>query len=92
MDFVAYSRFFLALGFVIGLIWLVAYVLKRLGLDKRLRGATGQGGRLQVQDVLYMDPRRKLVLARADANEYLLLLAGDTVTLIDKLGEKKNDA
>ena len=92
MDMTEYPRFFLSLVFVLGLIWGIAFLLKRFGLDKRLRGATGQTARLQVMDVLYMDTKRKLVLARADANEYLLMVAGDTVTLIDKLGEKKTDA
>lgn len=91
MEMVDYSRFFVSLAFVIALIWAVAWLLKRFGLDKRLRGATGQAGRMQVVDVLYMDPRRKLVLVRADHQEYVLMVAGDSVTVIDKL-EKKIDA
>ncbi|NDF13589.1 MAG: hypothetical protein EB060_12355 [Proteobacteria bacterium] len=92
METVDFSRFFLSLAFVIALIWGIAWILKKFGLDKRLRGATGQAGRLQVIDVLYLDPKRKLLLARADANEYLLMISGDAVTLVDKLGEKKTDA
>ena len=88
MEQVDFSRFFLALAFVILLIWLTAFLLKRFGLDKKLRGTTGASARLQVVDVLYLDPRRKLLLARADAQEYLILLAGDTATLIDKLTGK----
>ncbi len=89
MEMVDYSRFALSLAFVVGLIWVIAYGMRHFGLDKRLRGATGQAGRLQVVDVMYLDPRRKLVLARADAREYLLIVAGDTVTVIDKLTEPK---
>lgn len=92
MDMVSYSRFLLTLVFVVGLIWFIAYALKRFGLDKRLRGATGQAGRLQVVDALYMDPKRKLVLVRVDNAEYCLLVSGETVTVIDRLGEKKNHA
>lgn len=88
MEMVDYSRFFFSLALVVALIWGVAFVLKRLGLDKRLRGATGQAGRLQVVDVLYTDPRRKLMLVRADAHEYLLMLSGDSVTVVDKLDAK----
>lgn len=87
MELMDYSRFALALLFVLGLIWTIAYGLKRSGLDKHLRGATGQAGRLQIVDVIYMDPRRKLVLARAYTREYLLLVTSDGVTVIDKLGE-----
>lgn len=91
MEAVDFSRFFLSLAFVVALIWGLSALLKRFGLDKRLRGATGQAGRLQVVDVLYMDPKRKLVLARVDQQEYLLMVTGDAVTLLDKL-EKKTDA
>ena len=92
MEFAEYSRFFFALAFVIGLIWFAAYVMKRTGMDKRLRGITGQQGRLAVVDVLYLDPRRKLTLVRADAREYLLLIAGDSAQLIDTLEAKAHDA
>ena len=94
MEQIDFSRFFLSLAFVVFLIWLTAFLLKRFGLDKRLRGATGSHGRLQVVDVLYLDPRRKLLLARADAREYLLLIAGDSATLIDTISKpgKKKDA
>jgi flagellar protein FliO/FliZ len=91
MDFAQYTRFFLALGFVVGLIWFTAYILKRTGLDKRLRGVTGQNGRLAVVDVLYLDPRRKLTLVRADAREYLLLIAGDTAQVIDSMEAKPHE-
>lgn len=94
MEPMQYSRFFLALAFVVGMIWFVGYILKRTGMDKRLRGVTGQNGRLAVVDVLYLDPKRKLTLVRADAREYLLLIAGDNTTVIDKLDktEGKQDA
>jgi len=90
MDTVDYTRFFLSLAFVVGLIWLCAVLARKFGLDKKLRGATGNHGRLQVVDVLYLDPKRKLMLVRADAREYVLLVAGDHVTVVDKL--EKADA
>lgn len=88
MEWSEYVRFVLALGFVIGMIWVVAYLLKRTGMDKRLRGVTGHQGRLSVVDVLYLDPKRKLTIVRADAREYLILIAGENAQLIDRLEEK----
>lgn len=88
MEYGDYSRLFLALAFVIGLIWLCARVAKHLGLDKKLRGAVGTQGRLGVSDVLYLDPKRKLLLVKADAAEYLILIHGEQVTVVDKLGHK----
>lgn len=90
MEWADYTRFFLALAFVIALIWFMAWGARKSGLDKKLRGASGSQGRLQVVDVLYLDPKRKMLLVRADAKEYLLLIAGDTATVIDKLSEKTN--
>jgi flagellar protein FliO/FliZ len=79
-----FSRGSLALALVVALIWGLAYVVKRTGLDKKLRGATGQQGRLAIVDVLYLDPKRKLMLVRVDAREYLLLVAGDNATLVNQ--------
>jgi flagellar protein FliO/FliZ len=85
MELSQYARFVFALGFVLGMIWLCAYLARRTGFDKKLRGVSGQHGRLAVVDVLYLDPKRKLTLVRADAREYLLLITGDGATVIDKL-------
>ena len=90
MELSDFSRFSLALAFVIALIWGLAYIAKRTGFDKKIRGVTGQHGRLAVVDVLYLDPKRKLMLVRADAREYLLLVAGDTATVINQ-GDAKNE-
>lgn len=85
MEVAAYSRFFFGLAVVIGLIYGLAWVVKRLGLDKKLRGATGAQGRMQVADVLYIDTKRKLLVVRVDTREYVLLVSGDIVTVVDKL-------
>jgi flagellar biogenesis protein FliO len=89
MELNEYTRFVVALAGVIGLIWLIAYGLKRTGMDKRLRGVTGQNGRLGVVDVLYLDPKRKLTLVRADNREYLIFISGETAQLIDSMEAKK---
>jgi flagellar biogenesis protein FliO len=88
MEFSDYTRFVLAFGFVIGLIWAVSYVAKRMGWDKKIRGVTGAQGRLAVVDVMYLDPKRKLTLIRADNREYLLLLSGDNAQVVDKFEVK----
>ena len=84
MEISDFSRFSLALAFVIALIWGLAYLAKRTGFDKRIRGVTGQHGRMAVVDVIYLDPKRKMVLVRADAREYLLLIAGDNAQVINQ--------
>lgn len=92
MESADYTRTFLVLAFVMALMWLCALLAKRFGIDKKLRGVTGgAAGRLAVTDVLYVDPKRKLLLVRADAREYVLLVSGESVTVIDRL-EKPTDA
>lgn len=88
MEFSDYTRFVFAFGFVIVLIWAVSYVAKRMGWDKKIRGVTGAQGRLAVVDVMYLDPKRKLTLIRADNREYLLLLSGDNAQVVDKFEVK----
>lgn len=83
-----YSRFIFAFVFVVGLMWAVSYGIRRFGLDKKLRGVTGAQGRLAVVDVLYIDPKRKLTLVRADTREYLIFIAGDTAQVVDKFEVK----
>ena len=83
MELADYTRFILAFGFVTGLIWAVARVATHFGLDKKIRGVTGAHGRLAVVDVLYLDPKRRLTLVRVDTREYLLLLSGDAVQVVD---------
>lgn len=91
MEVMEYSRFFFALGLVIGLIYLFGWVAKRAGLDKKLAGITKQGGRMAVVDVLYLDRARKLTIVKADEKEYLLLLAGESAQLIATMDAKKNN-
>ena len=81
MDLADYLRFVAALAFVLGLIALLAWAARRF----RLVGArSGTARRLAVVEVLPIDPRRKLVLARCDGGEYLLLLGQDGNRLIER--------
>ena len=81
MDTIDYLRFLAALAFVLGLIALLAWAARRF----RLGHATpGTARRLAVIETLPLDPRRKLVLARCDQREYLLLLGQDGNRLIER--------
>ncbi len=74
MDTIDYLRFLAALAFVLGLIALLAWLARRY----RLGGAPAHAARrLEVVEVLPIDPRRKLVLVRCDDRECLLLLGQD---------------
>ncbi|MBK8157277.1 MAG: flagellar biosynthetic protein FliO [Rhodospirillaceae bacterium] len=79
MTYDSYLRFALALLLVLGLIALLAWLMRRFGMGGALRTA-GQR-RLQVMETTPVGPRHRLVLVRRDLVEHLLLLGpqGDVV-------------
>jgi flagellar protein FliO/FliZ len=78
VDLLDWARAVFALMATLALILAAAYGARRLGM---LRPG-GQGTkRLQVSESLMLDPRRRLIIARCDDREHLILLspAGDVV-------------
>lgn len=69
-------RAVLALAFTLAIAGLVAYGLRRFGPDtlSRLQGLKSSTKRLVVLETLMLDPQRRLILFRLDAEEKLLLL------------------
>ena len=77
MDFDLYLRFALALILVLGLIALLAWMLRRFGMGMKM----SKGRRLGVSEVQMLGPRHKMMLVRRDEVEHLVILgpAGETV-------------
>ena len=77
MDFDLYLRFALALVLVLGLIALLAWMLRRFGMGMKM----SKGRRLGVSEVQMLGARHKLMLIRRDDVEHLVILgpAGETV-------------
>ena len=69
-----YLKFLAALVFVVGLIGLLAWLVRRFGLGGQLMANPGKVRRLGVVEVSVLDARRKLVLLRRDQVEHLVLL------------------
>lgn len=96
---VEYVRFLLALLFVLGLIGLLAFVLRRFGMGAvRVSPAFRAKGRaekrLAVVEVAVVDARRRLVLVRRDDTEHLILLGQTTDLLIEsgiRAGQPRHD-
>lgn len=65
-------RLVAALVFVLALIGLFAWLLRRFGPTMRL----GRVGRLRLVETIAVDSRRRLVLIRRDQTEHLLLIGG----------------
>jgi flagellar protein FliO/FliZ len=81
MDPIDYLRFLAALAFVLGLIALLAWAARRFRLGN---AAPRAARRLAVIETLPLDARRKLVLARCDGRDYLLLLGQDGNRLLGR--------
>lgn len=78
------TRFALSFVFVLGLIGLFAMGLKRYANAQKMFGMKDNGQhRIQVMDVRYIDPKRRLVLVRRDDREHLLLLADGRELIIE---------
>ena len=79
MTYDSYLQFALALLLVLGLIAILAWLLRRFGMGGIMRTANQR--RLQVVETTALGPRHRLVLVRRDRVEHLLLLGpqGDVV-------------
>ena len=84
MDFELYFRFLLALGLVLGLIFALAWAVRRFGPGSRLLPNAGRDRRLTILEVASVDARRRLILLRRDTTEYLVLLGPTQDLLLDK--------
>ena len=79
-----YIRFILAFAFVLGLIgicyWLVRrYAVERLGLAMNV----GKTPRLRIVESRVLDGRRRLVLIRRDEVEHLLVIGGESDMVVE---------
>jgi len=75
MQFTELLRMFFALAVTLGLLGLLVVVMRRFGPEtlKRLQG-TRKDRRMAVVESLVLDPARRLVLVKIDAEERLILL------------------
>ena len=94
MDTTLLLKFLFAFAFVMCLMYLLSWFMKRIGLSGQSMLPGGKR-RLKIVEFLPLDHRRKLVLVRRDNKEHLLVLgpAGETVVEagITALDEKVMD-
>jgi flagellar protein FliO/FliZ len=79
MDFDLYLRFALALILVLGLIALLAWVLRRFGMGMKL----AKGRRLSVVEMQSLGPRHRLILLRRDQVEHLVIVGPHSETVVE---------
>ena len=79
MDFDLYLRFALALVLVLGLIVLLAWLLRRFGMGMKM----SKGRRLGISEVQMLGPRHRLMLVRRDDVEHLVIVGPASETVIE---------
>jgi flagellar protein FliO/FliZ len=86
LDLIDMARYLGALLFTLALLALFLLALRRLGptlgLERLMPGRAGPR-RLAVVEALMLDPRRRLVIVRADDREHVVLLGASGETLIE---------
>ncbi len=73
MEYVNLARVVLSFAGVVALIFICAWVAKRLDVQKRL-ASMRKDAHIAVVESLHIDGRNKLVIVRRDAKHHLLLL------------------
>lgn len=84
MELESYLRYLATLVFVLALIGLAAWVLKRLGLAGAGVARAGRPRRVRIVEVTPLDARRRLVLVRRDEVEHLLLLGASSELVVER--------
>jgi flagellar protein FliO/FliZ len=79
MDFGLYLRFALALILVLGLIALLAWLLRRFGMGVKM----SKGRRLAVVEAQMIGPRHRLMLIRRDDVEHLVIVGPGSETVVE---------
>ena len=82
-------RMFLSLAFVVGLIGLSAHLLKKFAESEHLSKLSFR--RLKIEEQLYLDSRRKIVLVSKDGEEYMVLLGSNSEQILP-IGKKTESA
>jgi flagellar protein FliO/FliZ len=84
MDHIDYTKFILAFAVVLGLIWLLGVVSKKLNLSQLgIKLASSNNKRLHVVSIQPLDTRNRLILIRRDNVEHLLAVTPDSITVVE---------
>lgn len=83
MEYASLGRVILSFAAVVALMFLLSYLVRKFGLEKKIRMPQSPKGRLQLIDQLFIDPRHRLVLIQRDDICHLLLIGVEKETLLE---------
>lgn len=81
-DIIYYMRFAASLVFVLCLMGVISFVLKKFNIGNIAQQA-GNKKRLSVSEIMPLDSRRRAVLVRRDDVEHLVILGVNGETLLE---------
>ncbi|MEM6812200.1 MAG: flagellar biosynthetic protein FliO [Pseudomonadota bacterium] len=90
MDYGDYLKFLFALIFVLALMGLLAFGLKKLGLD-RSGVMTGRKKRLKLLEIQAIDTKNKIALVQRDDRQHLILIGQNSSDVIESNIEQPDD-
>lgn len=90
MEYVDLARFIFSFAGVIALILLVAWIIKRLGLEKRLAGLR-KDAMIAVAETCHIDARHKLVVVRRGDLHHLLVIGQGSTVLVESFDAPKTE-
>lgn len=90
MDAVNLIQFFLSFAFVVALIFAVAWVVKKLGVDRKFNHTKPDEATLSVCESLMIDPRNRVVLIRRGNREHMVMIGATQNTLIESYDVDKS--
>ncbi len=83
MEFSTYFQFLIALVFVLALIGILTWLVRRFGPTRHSFRPPGGRRRIEVVEMAPVDAKRRLLLVRRDGTEHLILLGATTDILVE---------
>jgi len=89
VEAVSLLRVLFAFAAVISLMFAVMWLLKKIGIEKLAKGR--KNGTLALEEILYIDARRKLVIVKRGEKRHVVLLSAESELLLESYDEEPNE-
>jgi flagellar biogenesis protein FliO len=84
MDVVNIGQFLIAFVLVLGLIILLGFAAKRLGIAEKMQRNHSIQKQIELKDTLFIDAKHKLLLVRCRERDYLLAISNEHTQVVDR--------
>jgi len=86
---VSLLRVLFAFAAVIGLMFLLMWILKKIGIERLGQGK--KSGSLMLEEQLYIDARRKVVILKRGQKRYVVLVGTESELLLETYDGDENE-